>query len=74
MKKIANLILEKRYEISDSLKDGEEKKQHCIEDSTCHFIIKQILKLDKERESKSLLSKTFPLCWLKNKNNLISTY
>ena len=51
------MILEKRYEIADNLKSAEEKNQHCIENSTCHFIIKQILKVDKERESKALLSK-----------------
>ncbi len=53
------MILEKRYEIADNLKSAEEKNQHCIENSTCHFIIKQILKVDKERESKALLSKKF---------------
>jgi hypothetical protein len=57
IQKIADLFLQNRYEIADSLKNAEEKKQHIIEDSTSHFVIKQILKLDLEREKKSLLSK-----------------
>ena len=47
IKKIANIVLEKEYEQSEAA----DQKQHCIEDSTCHFIIKQILKKDSERKT-----------------------
>ena len=64
--------MEKRYELADSLKSTEEgKKQHCIEDSTSHFIIKQMLKLDKEREKNSLLSKNFKNIFKSNLSTIL---
>jgi pumilio family protein 6 len=53
IKKIANIVLEKEYEQSESA----DQKQHCIEDSTAHFILKQLLKKDTEREKNGLQSK-----------------
>ena len=57
--KIADLFLAKRYDLVDTLKSAEDKKEHIIENATSHFIIKQVLKLDAEREKKSLSSNTF---------------
>lgn len=68
IQKIADLILEKRYELADSLKSSEDKKEHCIENATCHFITKQLLKLGKAREEKSLL--TLDTALLSHKNNM----
>jgi hypothetical protein len=53
-------LLEKRYEPAEGakLKEGVSlAKAHCIEEATAHFIVKQILTKDCEREKKSLISK-----------------
>ena len=53
-------MLEKRYESVEETKKengAAAAKAHCIEEATAHFIVKQILTKDNERENKSLLSK-----------------
>ena len=62
IQKIASLLLQKRYEVDETLKTSNDKskesskpeeKQHYIEDATCHYILKKILEIDPEREKNS---------------------
>lgn len=61
VKKIADLLLETRFDpdVAQPMEgDAVAPKAHYVEDATTHFIVKQILAKDKNRqEQHSVLSK-----------------
>jgi len=74
---IANVLLEKRFEPSQEMpKDKKEtvqvEKPHAIEDATVHYICKQILSGDAEREKNS--SKTLGDALLSHENSMFLRY
>jgi len=59
IKKIADQLLKTRYEITEEKNTDADAKSHPIEDATVHYICKQVLSGDAERQKNCLKSRFY---------------